>query len=178
MCIRDSVGAAAFQTNHQLRGRNRLPAEGPGIIGQFLEQGGTGGQLILHVLTDQKTDAVFVMGPQLGLKLLHRQIFAPQPLSLIHILPGGSAVTVNGLEGTLSSGYEGCYVSLRVSNEDGSALSVSVDSVTKYVQGGIKAFTWASSTNTVTLTDPATGKSTSYDAVSYTHLDVYKRQLM
>ena len=80
-----------------------------------------------------------------------------------YAVPGGSAVTVNGLEGTLSSGYEGCYVSLRVSNEDGSALSVSVDSVTKYVQGGIKAFTWASSTNTVTLTDPATGKSTSYD---------------
>jgi hypothetical protein len=34
----------------------------PGIIGQFLELG-AGGQFILHVLTDQKTDAVFVMGP-------------------------------------------------------------------------------------------------------------------
>lgn len=83
-----------------------------------------------------------------------------------YTVPSGAAVTVNGLGGALASGYEGCYASLRISNEDGSAIAVSIDSVTKYIQGGIRSFTWQNSTNSVTLTNTATGKATSYNVAS------------
>ena len=84
-----------------------------------------------------------------------------------YTVPTGAGITVNGLVGTLQSGYAGKYVSMRVSNDDsGQVLSLNVDSITQYVQGSIRAFTTAKAVNTVTLNDLSTGKSTTYNLLS------------
>lgn len=79
-----------------------------------------------------------------------------------YTLPTGAGVTVNGVVGTMSTSYEGDYVSLRVSNDDSNQLvSVAVDTVTDYVQGSVRSI--STSQNTVTLTNLSTDKSTTYD---------------
>ena len=74
--------------------------------------------------------------------------------------PAGAGVTVNGVVGTVSDRYEGDYVSLRVSNDEANELvSMAVDTVTDYVQGSVKSFTYAKDQNDITLTNLSTGKS-------------------
>ena len=83
------------------------------------------------------------------------------------VLPAGAGVTVNGVVGTVSDRYEGDYVSLRVSNDEANELvSMAVDTVTDYVQGSVKSFTYAKDQNDITLTNLSTGKSTTYDISS------------
>ena len=84
-----------------------------------------------------------------------------------YLLPTGAGVTVNGVMGTVSASYVGDYVSLRVSNDSANQLlSVAVDTVTEYVQGSVKSFTTAKDTNTVTIGNLSTGKSTTYNFAS------------
>ena len=67
----------------------------------------------------------------------------------------------------MSDRYEGDYVSLRVSNDEANELvSMAVDTVTDYVQGSVKSFTYAKDQNDITLTNLSTGKSTTYDISS------------
>lgn len=81
-----------------------------------------------------------------------------------YTLPTGAGVTINGVAGTLTSSNVGDYVSLRVSNEStGQLASIAVDTVTQYVQGSVKSFTYSRTVNEITLSDLATGKSTTYD---------------
>ena len=82
-------------------------------------------------------------------------------------VPSGAGVFVNGLTGTLSASYVGDYVSMRVSNDTiNEVASVTVDTVTQYVQGSIKSVRTSSSPSTVTINDFATGKSATYDVAS------------
>lgn len=78
-------------------------------------------------------------------------------------MPTSSAVTVNGLTNSLNDSYEGGYIGMRVSNEDNSVLSAALDSVTKYVQGAIKTVGYASDTQTITIQNLNTNKSTTYN---------------
>lgn len=58
-------------------------------------------------------------------------------------------------------------MSLRVSNDEANELvSMAVDTVTDYVQGSVKSFTYAKDQNDITLTNLSTGKSTTYDISS------------
>lgn len=80
--------------------------------------------------------------------------------------PANAAILINGVTGTLSGGYIGSYVSMRVSNADNTAVSVTVDTVTKYVQGGVKGTSLSSSPNTITVSDLNTNKSLTYNVPS------------
>lgn len=91
------------------------------------------------------------------------QITGFDGVSRTYSIASGAGVTVNGLSGILSSAYVGDYVSLRVSNDNGTISAATVDTVTQYVQGGVKAVSYASDTKTITVTDLDTNKSTTYD---------------
>ncbi|SBW10688.1 S-layer protein Sap [uncultured Eubacteriales bacterium] len=82
----------------------------------------------------------------------------------------GAAVTANGLalsSATIGSSYVGCYVALRVSNDNASSVaSAALDTATKYVQGAVKSTAVDSGVNTVTLTDLSTSKATTYKVAS------------
>ena len=78
-------------------------------------------------------------------------------------VPSGATTTVNSLVSNLNSSYEGDYVSLRVSNDSNAVVTAAVDTVTEYVQGAVKATSYASDVNTITVTNFDTGKATSYD---------------
>ena len=78
-------------------------------------------------------------------------------------MPTAAIVTVNGLSGSLNNTYEGSYVSMRVSNEDNTVMSVALDYVTKYIQGGVKGVSYASDTNTLTIQPLGSNKSTTYN---------------
>ena len=76
----------------------------------------------------------------------------------------GGAVTVNGVTGSLSSAYVGDYVTIRVSNEEaGQLLSVAVDTVTEYLQGVVRNFTYSKDVNTITISKTGTSTGTTYD---------------
>ena len=67
----------------------------------------------------------------------------------------------------MSDRYEGDYVSLRVSNDEANELvSMAVDTVTDYVQGSVKSFTYAKDQNDITPDQPEYRKSTTYDISS------------
>lgn len=84
-----------------------------------------------------------------------------------YTVPAGSSVLVNGLTGTLNSAYVGDYVTLRVSNDGTDQVSsVTVDTVTQYVQGSIRSVRTSSSPSTITVNDFSTGKSTAYPVAS------------
>ena len=81
-----------------------------------------------------------------------------------YTLPVGGTVTVNGAVGTLSSAYVGDYVSVRVSNEtDGQLVSVAVDTVTQYLQGVVRNYTYAKDVNTITISKTGTSSGSTYD---------------
>lgn len=78
-------------------------------------------------------------------------------------MPAAGIVTINGVTGTLNNSYEGNHVSMRVSNDDNTIASLALDTVTQYVQGGVKSVSYASDTNTITITNLNTSKSTTYN---------------
>ena len=81
-----------------------------------------------------------------------------------YTLPVGGTVTVNGAVGSLSSAYVGDYVSVRVSNEtDGQLVSVAVDTVTEYLQGVVRNYTYAKDVNTITISKTGTSSGSTYD---------------
>lgn len=81
-----------------------------------------------------------------------------------YVLPADVTITVNGAPGKVSSlkSYTGKYVELRVSDDTGLVTAASFDTATEYLQGSVRAITWQSSTPTMSITDLASGKSTSY----------------
>ena len=87
-----------------------------------------------------------------------------------YTVPTGAAVTANGLalsSGTIGSSYVGCYVSLRVSNDNASSVvTAELDTATKYVQGAVKAIGSDNGVDTVTLNDLSTNKATTYKVAS------------
>lgn len=74
--------------------------------------------------------------------------------------------TVDGMTDDVNAGYVGDYVTLRVSNDDGTVVSVAVDTETEYVQGTVKSVSYSSDTNTITVTDLDTGKNKTYKVES------------
>lgn len=80
-----------------------------------------------------------------------------------YIIPLGVTVQVDHLPGTLSSAQAGHLATLRVSREEGQVVSVSVDTTTSYVQGGIRSVdTERTGNGAITITDPLTNKAVTY----------------
>ena len=81
-----------------------------------------------------------------------------------YTLPVGAGVTVNGVAGSLSASHAGDYVSMRVDNENANRLvSISVDTVTQYVQGVVNNYTYAKAVNTITIGKVGSSTSETYD---------------
>ena len=81
-----------------------------------------------------------------------------------YTLPVGGTVTVNGVAGSLSAANVGDCVSVRVSNETpGQLVSVAVDTVTEYLQGVVRNYTYAKDVNTITISKTGTSSGTTYD---------------
>ena len=84
-----------------------------------------------------------------------------------YTLPVGAGVTVNGVAGTLGASHVGDYVSMRVSNESANQLvSISVDTLTQYVQGVVKNYTYAKNVNTITIGKVGASTSETYNIAS------------
>ncbi|HJA62814.1 MAG TPA: S-layer homology domain-containing protein [Candidatus Intestinimonas stercoravium] len=74
--------------------------------------------------------------------------------------------TVDGMTDDVNAAYVGDFVTLRVSNDDGTVVSVAVDTETEYVQGSVKSVSYSSDTNTISVTDLDTGRSKTYKVSS------------
>lgn len=84
-----------------------------------------------------------------------------------YTLPLGAGVTVNGVVGSLSTAHEDHYVSMRVNNDSANQLvSIAVDTVTQYVQGVVKNYTYAKNVNTITIGKVGSGTSSTYNIAS------------
>lgn len=81
-----------------------------------------------------------------------------------YTMPEDVVITVNGVPGKNSamSGYVGKFVTLRVSNDTGLITSADFDTASTYVQGSVRSIAWQTSSPTVSITDLATGKYTTY----------------
>lgn len=88
-----------------------------------------------------------------------------------YTVPAEASVTINNLVAAeLSNAYRGCYVNLRIYNEDGKIATAAVDSVTKYFQGAVKGTGASEGRNTITVADLTTGRAPIYsvtDATTY-----------
>jgi hypothetical protein len=92
------------------------------------------------------------------------QVSAFNGVSQRYTVPAGTGVTINGLAGTLSTANQGCYVSMRVYNDGSNQVaSVAVDTVTRYVQGTLRNFTYAKNINTATIQNASTGSLDTYN---------------
>ena len=78
----------------------------------------------------------------------------------------GATITINNLLGTVSQSHRGDYISLRVSNETGLVLSAAVDTVTQYVQGGVRTVGLTKKPVTIGINNLLTGKTTTYDVAT------------
>ena len=92
-----------------------------------------------------------------------------------YTIPAGTAITVNGLTGTLNSSHVGKYVSLRVANDAGSVSSVAVDTVTSYAQGAVRSIDDSRYSRSITIWDQATDQRVTY-SVSNTATVTYEGQ--
>lgn len=81
-----------------------------------------------------------------------------------YTIPAGTAVTVNGVLGSLSTSQVGKYVQLRVDAGSGEAVSVAVDTVSTFIQGPIRktASVGGNTTRNVTIKDQFTGREKTY----------------
>lgn len=78
-------------------------------------------------------------------------------------LPASAAVTVDSLApGRLDSSCLGGYAVLQISNDSGEAVSVSVDTVTEYIQGVVRGASFQESGNTIAIGDIDSTQSWSY----------------
>lgn len=78
-------------------------------------------------------------------------------------LAPGATLTVNGLAAaTLDATNVGAYAAMRVSNEDGTVSSVSVDTLSTYIQGTVKGMYNRNGDYVVTISGKNTGKSVEY----------------
>ena len=68
------IRPAALHAHHQLGGGDILPPEAAGVIRQLGQQIGARFDLVGDLLADQELHPLFVIGPQLRLKLLLGQI--------------------------------------------------------------------------------------------------------
>lgn len=81
-----------------------------------------------------------------------------------YTIPAGTAVTINGVLGSLSASQVGKYVQLRVDTTSGDAVSVSVDTISAFIQGPIRktAAVGGNATRNVTIRDVFSGKEKTY----------------
>ena len=80
------------------------------------------------------------------------------------VVPASAVITVNSVNtNTINASYLNYYVSLRVSNQSGEALSVVIDTVATYRQGAVKGTSYQNSTNTITIGDPTSSNSGTYN---------------
>ncbi len=79
-----------------------------------------------------------------------------------YTVPTGIAVTVNGVLGSLSSSQVGKYIQVRVNNDNGTAASIAVDTVSRYIQGPIKKLGTTGTVRNVTIYDQFTGREYTY----------------
>ena len=73
-------------------------------------------------------------------------------------IPTGTTVTVNGALGSLSSAHVGKYVQLRLGTENNQVASVSVDTVSTFIQGPIKRLGTKGTARSVYINDIFSGK--------------------
>jgi len=67
-------------------------------------------------------------------------------------VPAAAVITANGVTASAINGsYVGSYVSMRVSNQSGEAVSVVIDTRTRYVQGAIRDTTATKDRRTITI---------------------------
>ncbi len=76
-----------------------------------------------------------------------------------YTIPASASVTANGITMTGFTGYTGCYIAMRVSNDSAAVESANVDSVTVYLQGAVRSTGRTPDGDSVTITDLATGKA-------------------
>lgn len=81
----------------------------------------------------------------------------------VYTVPTGTSIMVNGIIGKLSTAYAGDYVNLRISNEDNTVVSASVDTVTEYVQGSVRGTSYAKYPSTITINHFAADKAVTYN---------------
>ncbi len=81
-----------------------------------------------------------------------------------YTMPDSVTININGVPGknAAMSGYSGKFVTIRVSNDTDLVTTVDFDTATSYLQGSVRAVTWQSSSLSMSITDLATSKSTSY----------------
>lgn len=79
-----------------------------------------------------------------------------------YTVPTGIAVTVNGVLGSLSSSQVGKYIQVRVNNDNGTAASIAVDTVSRYIQGPIKKLGTTGTVRNVTIYDQFTSREYTY----------------
>ncbi len=78
----------------------------------------------------------------------------------------GATITINSKLGTVSQSHKGDYISLRISNDTGLVLSAAVDTVTRYVQGGVRTIGQNKKPVTIGINNLLTGKTTTYDVAT------------
>ena len=80
-----------------------------------------------------------------------------------YTLSGGTAVTVNGVSGTIDSGYVGQYAKITLKSGAVARVAANTDSSIKWVQGTFYSATSPTSSSTVlTVKNPTTGVKTDY----------------
>lgn len=79
-----------------------------------------------------------------------------------YTVPEGTAITVNGSLGSLSASQVGKYVEVRVDNGSGEAVTITLDTVSKFIQGPIRKLGTVGTTRSVTVTELFSGKEVTY----------------
>ena len=77
-------------------------------------------------------------------------------------LPTSASIQVNGVSGALTEDLVGRWVTLRLSYENDQVTSVSVDGKTQYVRGILESTASYQGSQTIRITDAATGESIGY----------------
>lgn len=78
------------------------------------------------------------------------------------IIPSGASVTVNDVSKTITSAYEGEYAKITLKNGTVTGVTIDTDSTATWVQGTVSSTTSTSSENSITVVNPTTGNTTTY----------------
>lgn len=78
------------------------------------------------------------------------------------IIPSGASVTVNDVSKTITSAYEGEYAKITLKNGTVTGVTIDTDSTAMWVQGTVSSTTSTSSENSITVVNPTTGNTTTY----------------
>lgn len=90
------------------------------------------------------------------------QVLGTDGILATYLAASGYTVIVDSSISALYSGLVGDFVTLTCSNDTGEVEMIVVDTVSTYIQGGIKTYSATADPNTITLTDLTTGDYTKY----------------